>query len=161
MRNLKYISLIMLPALTTLNSCRTAVAVPAEDVSLHMPPTAGPSYALPPVVIYRMRGDYANLVPITLDDSHTRIVSYPAPSDIRPSAAPQYIGDGWYLDRRGIGKNTVMTSYTYDEYSALPSAPTPDELLRHIIDYHPFTEIRDCGREDPSLLIQKEKPVAK
>ena len=45
------------------------------------------------------------------------------------------------LDRRGIGPNTAFTSYTYEEYAALPEAPKPDSLMARIIDSTPFTEL--------------------
>ena len=39
----------------------------------------------------------------------------------------------------------AFLSYTYDEYAALKSAPTMQQLLDSIIDRHPLTAITDCG----------------
>lgn len=103
------------------------------------------SLALPHVIIYKMKGDYSNLVPVTMNDERTKIVSYPAKSDIRPSGKPIALADGWYLDRRGISNNTVFTDYTYEEYSALEKTPSIAELMNHIIDKYPILDLRDCG----------------
>lgn len=105
------------------------------------------SRALPHVIIYKTKADYSNLVPVTMNRERTKIVSYPAKSDIRPSAKPVALVDGWYLDRRGIGPNTVFTDYTYEEYSHLEKTPSAAQLMEHIIEKYPLLELHDCGTE--------------
>lgn len=86
----------------------------------------------PQAVLYKMTDGCADLVPVTLSDDGTRVIRYPATSDIRPDSKPVHIGDGWYLDRMGVTDNTVFTTYTLDQYSSLPATPTADELMRAI-----------------------------
>lgn len=138
----------MLTACTTTKKAEVAassVATPTTNVGM----TAGgqQSYALPHVLIYKTKADYSNLVPVTMNPERTRIVSYPAKSDIRPSAKPVPLADGWYLDRRGIGPNTVFTDFTYEEYSSLEKTPTTSQLMEHIIEKYPLLELRDCGTQ--------------
>lgn len=88
---------------------------------------------MPKAIVYQVSGDDAmNLVPVTLSADGKSLVSYPAPSDLNEGQTPINLGDGWWLDRRGIGPNSVFTTYTYDQYEALPQAPSPQELLKHI-----------------------------
>lgn len=86
----------------------------------------------PKAVAYRMSGDYADNVPVTLTPDGA-IISYPAPGDLTDRSAPLPLADGWWLDRRGISANSVFTRYTYSEYRALPAAPTPAELKASVI----------------------------
>lgn len=102
-----------------------------------------PVSALPKAVIYKMNGDYASLVPVTLDPSRTGLASYPAPTDITESSAPLAIGNGWYLDRRGgIGPLTAFLKYTYNEYMALPSVPSRAQLMADIVEGAKVTQVR-------------------
>ena len=103
--------------------------------------------ALPHIIIYKMKADYSNLVPVTMNPQRTVITSYPAKSDIRPSAKPVALNDGWYLDRRGIGPNTVFTDYTYEQYANLEKTPSVSELMEHIIEKHPLLDLYDCGTQ--------------
>lgn len=109
--------------------------------------TGQPNYALPHVRIYKTKADYSDLVPVTMNSERTQITSYPAKSDIRPSAKPVPLADGWYLDRRGIGPNTVFTDYTYEQYAALEKTPSVSELMEHIIEKYPLLDLRDCGTQ--------------
>lgn len=101
----------------------------------------GRQNALPKAVIYKTSADVRLNVPVTLDDAGTGLLSYPAPSDIFPEAAPLPLADGFLLDRRGVGPNSAFTTYTYAEYSALKTAPTPAELMKAIIPGVRVTEI--------------------
>lgn len=97
-------------------------------------PEAPAVSALPAAVIYRTAGaDCADLVPVTLNSERTAVVSYPAPTDITPAATPVPLADGWLLDRRGIGSNTAFTRWTYAEYAAMKTAPSPAEILSNIV----------------------------
>lgn len=123
--------------------------------------------ALPPVIVYKTTGDFNNFVPITLNEAKDKIVSYPAPADLYSNgelALPVKLKDGYLLDRRGLNENAAFTSFTYDEYSQMGSAPSLIELMNSITDSDPFEEIYDCGRfrdnenleRDLNKLIRKQ-----
>ncbi len=102
-----------------------------------------------PVIVYKTKADYNNLVPVTLDETHTRIVSYPHPADLKHSLSgyttPTELNNGYLLDNRGVGKNTAFLNYTYEEYAALPDAPSMEEMMARIVDKNPFIELWNCG----------------
>ena len=83
-------------------------------------------------VAYRMSGDFADNVPVTLA-SDGSLASYPAPTDLCEGSTPLALADGWWLDRRGVGSGTVFTRYTYRDYAALGTAPSPSQLLGAVI----------------------------
>lgn len=95
-----------------------------------MPPKQNASN-LPKAYIYKVSNEYADHVTATVVDG--RLVSYPAPSDITESTAPMQLKDGWWLDRSGINQNSVYLKWTRAEYRALPSTPTPAEILDAVI----------------------------
>jgi len=102
----------------------------------------------PHVLVYKTRSDYSKLVPVILSDDRTVVLSYPHPGDLRVGGAllePAALKDGYWLDRKGIGKNTAFIRITYSEYAALPAAPDAAELLKMVVDADPFTELYDCG----------------
>ena len=59
---------------------------------------------------------------------------------------PTPLDNGYWLDNRGISSDVAFLSYTYEEYSALPQAPSMQEMLDRIVDKDPLTVIVDCGR---------------
>ncbi|MBD5357762.1 MAG: hypothetical protein HDR88_12275 [Bacteroides sp.] len=87
---------------------------------------------IPKATAFRMTGDYANNVAVTLGPDGN-LTYYPAPSDISKRSIPTSLGDGWYLNNQGLNANSVFTKYTFDEYSKLPSAPSPQQLKEAII----------------------------
>lgn len=91
-----------------------------------------PSAEIPKVRIYKTNGDYYDKVPVTLNASRTALLSFPAPTDLSGSE-PVKLDDGFLLDRRGITPSTAFTRWTYAEYSALPSAPSPKEIMENLI----------------------------
>lgn len=94
----------------------------------------GTADILPRAVVYRTNGYYNDNVSVTLDASRTALVSYPDPADVTSASSPVVVADGWLLDRRGgIGSDSAFLDWTYSEYSNLPSAPSPSEILAHII----------------------------
>ncbi len=108
-----------------------------------------PQVASPPVIIYKTRKDYSHNVPVIMDASRRRIVSYPAPSDLRRGkelALPTLLEGGFWLDNRGINEHVAFLTYTYEEYSRLPKAPSMDELMAHLLDKQPLVDFRVCGR---------------
>ena len=109
-----------------------------------------PVMALRPVIVYKMSGDYADLVPVTLDSKGT-IVSYPDPVDVTESCRPVALGDGWYLDHRGVSASSAFTDYTYAQYHALDHVPPIDTLQAHIVARNAIVAIWDCGRQERSI----------
>ena len=112
-----------------------------------------------PVIVYKTKADYSRLVPVTLNEAGDKIVSYPAPSDLYKDgilATPVQLDKGYLLDQRGIRPGTAFTSYTYDAYSQLESAPLIKDLLASIIDPDPFEEMYDCGNSGQFKNIEAE-----
>ncbi len=127
----------------------------------------GSTNALAPVVVYKTTGDYFNLVPITLNATKDKVLSYPAPSDLYINgelAIPGKLRKGYLLDQRGINANSAFTSFTYEDYSQMESAPSTIDLLNSIADSDPFEEMYNCGKinefknleKDLNKLIRKE-----
>ena len=103
----------------------------------------------PVVYVYKMKADYSHQVPVLMDESRTRILSFPDPKDLLSGdklRLPTQLKQGYWLDNKGIGPNVAFLTYTYEEYSHLPSAPSVKELLAHLLDKEPLTELRECGR---------------
>lgn len=101
-----------------------------------------------PVIIYKTRADYAQLVPITLSDDGLQILSYPDPKDIgegSPSQKPKRLKNGYLLDRRGISINTAFLNMDYESYASLTTVPNLKELKELILDRDPFLELYRCG----------------
>ena len=94
-------------------------------------PATGSSY-IPKATAFRMSGDYADNVAVTLD-ANGNLIYFPDPSDITADSRPIDLGDGWWLNRQGAGQNSVFTKYTFAEYAELPNVPTPEQLKNSII----------------------------
>ena len=133
--------LIMLVAL----SCNNRISNPGEQAA----GTTAVASAGPDAIIYKTRADYNMLVPVTLNEDKTTIVSYPAPKDLyyrgNPSL-PTVLENGFLLDNRGINANVAFISLTYEEYMALEKAPEIKELLDLIVDRDPLLEMYRCGK---------------
>lgn len=103
----------------------------------------------PKVFVYKTKADYSHLVPVLMDNSRTKIISYPHPRDLvigGKLCLPTLLNEGYWLDNRGIGRNVAFLTYTYEEYSQLPAAPSMEELMAHIRDTNPITEWHECGQ---------------
>ncbi len=114
------------------------------------------SAAIPPVIIYKTKNDYYNNVPVGLSADKTSIISYPDIHDTYFNgdlAYPTKLANGYLLDNRGIGPNSAFTVYSYTEYSQLEQTPTPDILIRMILDNDPFTELYqvNCSRDTSEI----------
>ena len=104
----------------------------------------------PPVIVYKTNKDYFDRVPVTLSEDKTRIVSFPAPSDIKINGHytyPTRLSNGYFLDNRGISKNSAFLRFTYDDYYTMDNIPTAERLMNYVIDDDPFTEMYDCGKK--------------
>jgi hypothetical protein len=119
-----------------------------------------------PVIIYKTKQDYSNLVPVTLNPQGTKIISYPGPNDLTfegEPALPVELHDGFLLDRRGINQYSVFTSYTYEEYARLSAPPTTEALFKSIVDPDPFTAIYRCEyiHNDENLVKELNRRIRK
>lgn len=91
-----------------------------------------PSLAYPNATIFRMNGDYANNVAVTLSPEG-ELLYFPSPTDITADSKPVELTDGWWLNSQGIGPNSVFTRYTFKEYASLPETPSTDQIKLMII----------------------------
>lgn len=96
---------------------------------------------MPKATVFRMSGDYADNVAVTLNPDGT-LAYFPAPTDITVDSSPLALGNGWYLNRQGIGQNSVFTKWTFKEYSRLPKVPSATEIKDAIIPGATVTEFR-------------------
>lgn len=113
----------------------------------------------PATMVYKTQKDYRMNVPIRLSEDKSQIVSYPDPQDVRLGdqlAIPIQLDKGYLLDERGISANVAFTSYTYQEYAALPGPPSYEELMASIIDKDPLTFLCDCGNRMQFQEIENE-----
>lgn len=151
----KLITALSLAFITIFSSCKTTgkqvadssvqetgnqpveMAVPVRGSK---PLGQGQVNALPKATVFKMNGDYADKVAITLN-SNGDVTYFPAPSDISQSVMPVKLDDGWYLNRQGLGINSVFLKYSFKEYSELPKVPTIAELKEAIIPGSRVTEI--------------------
>jgi hypothetical protein len=114
----------------------------------HKQKSVAVDYSGPPTLVYKTNKDYYNNVPVTLSADKSRIVNYPAISDVFYKgvlAYPFRLADGYLLDNRGINENTAFLEYTYEEYSKLKELPELTDLYSFIIDKEPFIELYNCG----------------
>lgn len=112
------------------------------------PSSSTVDYAGPSTLVYKTRKDYYNNVPVTLSEDKSKIVNYPATSDVYYKgklAYPTKLEKGYLLDNRGINTNTAFLSLTYEEYIKLKEVPALSDLYALIIDKDPIKELYNCG----------------
>ena len=113
----------------------------------------------PPAIVYKTRKDYYKNVPVTLSGDKQKIVSYPAPTDIRRGndfTYPTKLNSGYLLDNRGIGTNTAFLRFTYEDYYNMDNIPSDDRLMEYIIDEDPFLEMYQLGNRGDYKDIEQE-----
>ncbi len=140
MKNLNFIAIV--PLIGTIAIFCLSSKVSSQTKKTEM------DFAGPPTIIYKTNKDYSKFVPVTLSEDKSKIVSYPSPQDIYYKgklAYPTKLKNGYYLDNRGINKNSVFLNITYDEYSILKEVPPLKELYLKIADKNPFSQFYDCG----------------
>lgn len=103
------------------------------------PLIGGVTAPTPKAHVYKMSGNYSANVPVNVDAAGN-IVSFPAPTDLK-GQEPVSLGNGYWLDRRGVGESSVFTRYTYAEYQELKAAPSLSELKAAIIPGTRVTEV--------------------
>lgn len=149
---MKPILLTLAISMTAITGCRT-VSTPQAATAIPPTPASTPAgtpmhRALPKAVLYKTNGDYTDNIPVTLNADGTKVVSYPAPTDITDLSTPLRMADGYLLDRRGVNADTRFTRYTYSQYRALQSPPSPAEILENVI---PGSRVTDLKRLDITL----------
>lgn len=103
----------------------------------------------PPAIVYKTKENYNKLVPVILSPDKSRIVSFPAQSDIRVNGSfsyPDELVGGYLLDNRGINQHAAFLRFTYEDYYNMDNIPTAERLINYIIDDDPFVEIYEVGR---------------
>lgn len=143
MKQTKY-SIACLALVSFLVACRS----PKTDTNAQ-PATQKQAVTSPSIIVYKTRKDYTQLVPVSMNKERTRIVSYPAPTDIITGdklTLPTPLTDGFLLDNRGITPTVAFLTYTYEEYSKFTVAPSIQVLMEHIADKYPLTLMYECGR---------------
>lgn len=141
---MKYTALFILTVLLAAVTCKTP-----EDIT---PPTHISS-AAPPVIVYKTKKSTAEYVAVEMSREKNRVVSYPAPSDIRNrggAVLPDSLDGGYLLDNRGIGPDVVFLDLTYEKYATLPHTPAPEELFQYITEEDPLLEMYRCPLEKNS-----------
>lgn len=114
-----------------------------------------PAAMLPKATLFKMSGNYADKVAVGY--SNGQLTYYPAPTDISAASAPLEIGNGWWLNRQGLGQNAVFTNWTFAEYAALKKTPSVEEIISNIIPGSRVTEMMKLpigmseALADPSL----------
>lgn len=158
---MKKILMTLLPAMALLFSCShkstrhtfEVINVEQENVALGYsdssqasgneapkPKLMNPEGMIPKATAFKMSGDYADNVAITLDAAGN-ITYYPAVTDITINSMPVDLGNGWWLNRQGISRNSVFTTYTFRDYASLPSTPSREELKAAVIPGATVTEM--------------------
>jgi len=140
--------------LTTLISscCSTRKTVNAEN-------KAAVSLPGPQAVIYQTRRDYSDFVPVNLTDNKKSVESYPDIKDVFLNgelAYPTKLNGGFFLDNRGVTRNTAFLTITYKEYSELSATPSPEKIMTMIQEKDPFICMYKCGLRASFHEIEKE-----
>lgn len=142
----------LLPLLvcTLLVACKSGYKMVGES-NRKEPENLDPkSTAGAPVLVYKTRGDYRNLVPVALSSDGKSVIAYPAPGDVKTEAGfqtPTVLHNGYLLDNRGITPSVAFLKYSYEEYAAFAATPTLGELYDAIQIQNPLTELYDCGSQ--------------
>lgn len=136
------ISLTLLP----LAGCKSGRgAVPQAESQEAIKPMqinrVGNQGVYPDATIFKMSGNYADNVAVTLNADGT-LLYYPAPSDITEASAPYPLGNGWYLNRQGISEGSVFTKWTFKEYMEMAEPPTQAMIKEAIIPGARVTAIK-------------------
>jgi hypothetical protein len=111
------------------------------DISCAPLSRRGPSAATAPVVVYKTRGDYRDLVTVQLSSDGQSVAAFPAPSDaIRQRPIPLANG---YLLKRMVGDTYL--SLSIEAYAKASRRYTSDELMEMVVDTDPYLERYDCA----------------
>jgi hypothetical protein len=104
----------------------------------------------PPVIIYKTKADYYDMVPVTLSEDKSKIVSYPGARDLYKGdelALPTHLHNGYLLDNRGIDQNVAFLNISYEKFTKMQRVFTAGQLYEMILDKDPLTEMYNCGKK--------------
>lgn len=110
-------------------------------------------------IVYKTIGDFDDYVPVIMNVQKTKILAYPAPTDLfykGKLAKPTPLKNGYLLDNRGITENVVFLNYTYEAYSQLKEAPILSDMAKNIKEKYPLKEFINCGSRYQFKDEQKE-----
>ena len=101
-----------------------------------------------PIVVYKTKGAYENLVAVVLSKDKLKIVAYPGPSDIVHEAPIPLHSDYFIALMPGAGSlDGAFLNLNDAKYSKMPEFTyTPGQLYNMIFDQNPFTEMYDCTK---------------
>lgn len=125
---------------TTGETAQSVVTSEAPVTLIGVGTKPGSVSSIPKATAFRMSGDFADNVAITLGQDG-KLLYYPAPGDISDDSKPVDLGNGWWLNRQGIGAGSVFTKYTFAEYKALKEVPSQAQLLEAVIPGAKVTEM--------------------
>lgn len=112
-----------------------------------------------PIVVYKTKDNYNNLVPILLSDDKKEIISYPHPKDLYVDSVlqiPTELHKGYLLDNRGINQNVAFIKLSYMEYASLKDLPSLNELFNLIIDKDPLIQLCSCKVNNSNLNLESQ-----
>ena len=118
----KEINVVIATLLVLLVGCRSAkkeTTVTSDMQKIEMNSVAiipqltggSPASTSPIVYVYKTKADYSHQVPVIMDEARTRILSYPAPGDLKMGNGlrlPTVLNKGYLLDNKGIGPNVAF-----------------------------------------------------
>lgn len=141
---------LLMTGLILVMGCRST---PTTDIPkpkrFRAPVTFTPTYDQgPPTIVYKTRADYADYVPVRMNDARTEVVFCPDPRDLRKPDGyhePIALTQGYFVDNRGIDTNVAFLKLTYQDYANLTRRPTQKELADLMLDKDPLLELCDCG----------------
>ena len=95
----------------------------------------------PPLVIYKTKEDYSNLVPLQLSEDKKRVISYPAPGfhrNLFNQGHPTHLKNGLLCDNIGITQHTVYLKYTFEEWEQMGSIDIEKIFPKDVAIWEPF-----------------------
>lgn len=128
---MKALLLIAVSALT-MWGCASRHASTAAVAKQSMPEARIADSHLPRAVIYKVAPKYADKVPVTMNAGKTKMIGFPAPTDISEFTSPIAVAEGYLLDRQGVGVNTMFLVWTREEYAAFEKTPMVSEIKEAI-----------------------------
>ncbi len=140
-----------IPLLLVSSACTHKSTVKSEEMkdsvvtsmTVTRRPASGvkPASAVLKASAFRMSGDYSDNVAVGVG-ADGKLTYFPAPGDISENSAPVDLGNGWWLNRQGVGVGYRFTKYTFGEYSKLDQVPSAQELIDAVIPGAVVTEMR-------------------
>ena len=116
----------------------------------HLARARVPNMRLPHLMVYKTRGNYNNLVAISLTADKQELAYYPSPGDVKTRLLygrllPVTLHKGYLLDKNGIDCQTAFLRISYQAYSALGDKLTAKNVKDMILTTDPLVTLYDCG----------------